>query len=82
MVVISVHHNITVTHCGLFYLDTVLQQISHEFRGLSKIYQDVIADITKKMGHGMTVFFTRELNTEAEWDEVSATEMLFQTRQL
>ena len=47
-----------------------LLQISHEFRGLSKLYQDVIADITKKMGHGMTVFFTRELNTEAEWDEV------------
>lgn len=34
------------------------------------MYQDVIADITKKMGHGMTVFFSRELDTEQDWNEV------------
>ncbi|KAF6023690.1 hypothetical protein EB796_018006 [Bugula neritina] len=43
--------------------------ISHEFRGLNKSYQEVIADITKRMGHGMTVFFSRELNTQEDWNE-------------
>jgi len=37
---------------------------------LNKSYQEVIADITKRMGHGMTVFFSRELNTQEDWNEV------------
>lgn len=52
-------------------LTNIYWQISHEFRALDKLYQDVIADITKRMGCGMTVFFDRDLDTEKHWDEVS-----------
>ncbi|XP_067939396.1 squalene synthase-like [Watersipora subatra] len=43
--------------------------ISHEFRMLKKEYQEIIAEITEKMGLGMTVFFSRELETDEDWDE-------------
>ncbi|XP_050389629.1 squalene synthase isoform X1 [Patella vulgata] len=43
--------------------------ISYEFRQLEPVYQQVISDICKQMGAGMTVFFERDLITLAEWDE-------------
>lgn len=43
--------------------------ISLEFRSLDPLYRNVISDICRSMGEGMTVFFERELVTEEEWDE-------------
>ncbi len=45
-------------------------QISGEFRQLKPVLQEVIADITEKMGSGMTVFLQSKVDTMAEWDEV------------
>lgn len=46
-------------------------QISGEFRQLKPLLQEVIADITQKMGSGMTVFLETKVDKMAEWDEVS-----------
>ncbi len=46
-------------------------QISAEFRQLKPVFQDVIADIAKKMGEGMTKFLVDKVGTMAQWDEVS-----------
>ncbi|XP_077990263.1 squalene synthase-like [Glandiceps talaboti] len=43
--------------------------ISAEFRTLAPVFQDVIADICKRMGVGMTVFMEREVMTNADWNE-------------
>ena len=48
-------------------------QISSEFRNLKPIFQEVISDITKKMGSGMTVFLTDKVDSMTQWDEVSMT---------
>ena len=45
-------------------------QISAEFRALKQKYQEVISDITCKMGNGMCVFLQDEVVTMAQWDEV------------
>eukprot|EP00731_Ephydatia_muelleri_P000209 Em0001g209a len=43
--------------------------ISAEFRALKQKYQEVISDITCKMGNGMCVFLQDEVVTMAQWDE-------------
>ncbi|XP_076457035.1 squalene synthase-like isoform X2 [Babylonia areolata] len=43
--------------------------ISHEFRELRPVFQEVIADICRKMGSGMTVFLDRGVGSLEEWDE-------------
>ena len=45
-------------------------QISEEFRRLKPLFQEVISDITAKMGSGMTVFLEGKVDTLAQWDEV------------
>ena len=45
-------------------------QISAEFRKLKPQFQEIINEITMKMGSGMTVFLTEEVKTMDEWDEV------------
>ncbi|XP_064399813.1 squalene synthase-like [Halichondria panicea] len=45
------------------------QVISAEFRQLKPVFQDVIADIAKKMGEGMTKFLVDKVGTMAQWDE-------------
>ena len=39
------------------------------FLSLKKEYRDVIADITKRMGAGMSNFIKREVETLQDWDE-------------
>ncbi|XP_067388283.1 squalene synthase-like isoform X1 [Emydura macquarii macquarii] len=43
--------------------------ISLEFRNLSKVYQDVIADVCRKMGAGMAEFLQRKVDSLHEWDK-------------
>ncbi|XP_002735807.1 squalene synthase-like, partial [Saccoglossus kowalevskii] len=43
--------------------------ISAEFRSLDPIYQDVIRDICREMGAGMTLYLQKEVLTNADWDE-------------
>ena len=47
-------------------------QISSEFRQLRPVFQEVIADIAKRMGSGMTVFLQEKVGSMAQWDEVGA----------
>ncbi|XP_066482496.1 squalene synthase-like [Tiliqua scincoides] len=42
--------------------------ISGEFRKLEKVYQDVIADICHKMGHGMAEFLGKKVDSLKDWD--------------
>ncbi|XP_067388284.1 squalene synthase-like isoform X2 [Emydura macquarii macquarii] len=44
--------------------------ISLEFRNLSKVYQDVIADVCRKMGAGMAEFLQRKVDSLHEWDKL------------
>jgi phytoene/squalene synthetase len=44
-------------------------KVTAVFLGLKKEYQDVIADITKRMGAGMSNFIKREVVTLKDWDE-------------
>ena len=39
------------------------------------MFQEVIADIAKRMGSGMTVFLEEKVGSMAEWDEVGASIM-------
>ena len=60
-------------HMSIYYISCFSPlQITGEFRQLKPHFQEVIADITEKMGGGMTVFLERKVNTMTEWDEVSA----------
>ncbi|KAL8578820.1 hypothetical protein ACOMHN_022113 [Nucella lapillus] len=43
--------------------------ISHEFRELSSEYQEVISDICRRMGSGMTLFLDTHVNSLQEWNE-------------
>lgn len=43
--------------------------ISSEFRKLKPIYREVISDITKRMGRGMTVYLDKAPDTMLQWDE-------------
>uniref|UniRef100_A0A8C8RR86 Squalene synthase n=1 Tax=Pelusios castaneus TaxID=367368 RepID=A0A8C8RR86_9SAUR len=43
--------------------------ISLEFRNLSKVYRDVIADVCRKMGAGMAEFLQKKVNSLHEWDK-------------
>nr|XP_008120692.1 PREDICTED: squalene synthase [Anolis carolinensis] len=43
--------------------------ISLEFRKLKKVYQDVIADICRKMGLGMAEFLEKKVESEEDWDK-------------
>ena len=45
-------------------------QISTEFCALKQRFQEVISDITCKMGNGMCMFLQDEVVTMAQWDEV------------
>lgn len=47
-----------------------LWQITREFHELAGVYHEVISDICCKMGHGMTVFLDRDIDTIEEWNEV------------
>ena len=51
-----------------------LPQISGEFQCLSPMFQEVIADITCKMGVGMTVFLEDQVDSMLQWDEVLCVE--------
>lgn len=42
--------------------------ISLEFRKLTQVYRDVIADICHQMGRGMAEFLEKKIGTLAEWD--------------
>ena len=44
-------------------------KVTAVFLSLKKEYQDVIADITKRMGEGMSNFIKREVVTLKDWDE-------------
>ncbi len=46
-------------------------QISAEFRGLKPVYQEVISDVCRRMGEGMTVYLDKAPDTLAQWDEVN-----------
>eukprot|EP01135_Chromosphaera_perkinsii_P001147 Nk52_evm4s159 gene=Nk52_evmTU4s159 len=43
--------------------------VIEEFLKLDKVYQDVIADICKRMGHGMSKYLTATVQSEKDWDE-------------
>lgn len=43
--------------------------ISAEFRKLKPVFQEVIADITRKMGSGMTVFLVDKVGSMSQWNE-------------
>ncbi|PVD32387.1 hypothetical protein C0Q70_07821 [Pomacea canaliculata] len=43
--------------------------ITREFHELAGVYHEVISDICCKMGHGMTVFLDRDIDTIEEWNE-------------
>ena len=58
----------------------VSSQISSEFRMLKPVFQEVIADITMKMGSGMTVFLVDKVSSMAQWDEVRGSGWLSGTR--
>ena len=45
-------------------------QVSSEFRCLKLVFQEVISDITMKMGSGMCVFLENEVGSLSQWDEV------------
>ena len=57
--------------CLYFCNQSFLLQIAREFRQLSPMYQEVIADIALKMGVGMTVFLEDKVGSMSEWDEVN-----------
>ena len=44
-------------------------KVTAVFLALKKEYQDVIADITRRMGEGMSNFIKREVVTLKDWDE-------------
>ncbi|XP_067386481.1 squalene synthase-like [Emydura macquarii macquarii] len=52
----------------LTLVDTHL--ISLEFRNLSKVYQDVIADVCRRMGAGMAELLQRKVDSLHDWDKV------------
>ena len=54
-----------------FYSIVLCPQISAEFRRLAPVFQEVIADITRRMGEGMTVFLEAKIDSLEQWDEVS-----------
>ncbi|KAJ6661153.1 hypothetical protein lerEdw1_015289 [Lerista edwardsae] len=43
--------------------------ISLEFRKLAKVYQDVIADICHKVGHGLAEFLEKKVDSLQDWDK-------------
>uniref|UniRef100_A0A8D0LCP8 Squalene synthase n=1 Tax=Sphenodon punctatus TaxID=8508 RepID=A0A8D0LCP8_SPHPU len=43
--------------------------ISLEFRKLAKVYQEVIADICRKMGMGMAEFLEKKIGSQKDWDK-------------
>ncbi|KAJ6661221.1 hypothetical protein lerEdw1_015358 [Lerista edwardsae] len=43
--------------------------ISLEFRKLAKVYQDVIADICHRMGHGMAEFLEKKVDSVKDWEK-------------
>ncbi|XP_062825664.1 squalene synthase isoform X1 [Anolis carolinensis] len=43
--------------------------ISLEFRNLAKVYQDVIADVCRKVGLGMAEFLEKKVESEKDWDK-------------
>ena len=45
-------------------------QVSGEFRQLKPVFQEVISDITQRMGSGMCVFLEDRVGSMAQWDEV------------
>ena len=58
--------------CGEKHYKVLMDEypkVTAVFLGLKKEYQDVIADITKRMGAGMSNFIKREVVTLEDWDE-------------
>jgi len=58
--------------CGeKHYKDLMMNypKVTAVFLGLKKPYRDVIADITKRMGHGMAKFIEKEVMDMADFDE-------------
>lgn len=54
--------------CNCFGL---VLQISREFRKLAPVYQDVISDICRRMGVGMTEFVDKGPDIVEQWEKVS-----------
>ena len=57
-------------HHTVHLLDFLPLQISREFRRLKPVFQEVISDITQRMGSGMCVFLENQVDSMAQWDEV------------
>ena len=58
--------------CGEKHYKVLMDEypkVTAVFLSLKKEYQDVIADITKRMGAGMSNFIKREVVTLEDWDE-------------
>lgn len=58
--------------CGEKHYKVLMDEypkVTAVFLSLKKEYQDVIADITKRMGKGMSNFIKREVVTLDDWDE-------------
>lgn len=58
--------------CGEKHYKVLMDEypkVTAVFLNLKKEYQDVIADITKRMGAGMSNFIKREVVTLEDWDE-------------
>ena len=58
--------------CGEKHYKVLMDEypkVTAVFLSLKKEYQEVIADITKRMGEGMSNFIKREVVTLEDWDE-------------
>jgi farnesyl-diphosphate farnesyltransferase len=58
--------------CGEKHYKVLMDEypkVTAVFLGLKKEYRDVIADITKRMGAGMSSFIKREVESLKDWDE-------------
>ncbi|XP_048373551.1 squalene synthase-like isoform X6 [Sphaerodactylus townsendi] len=44
--------------------------ISLEFRNLAKVYQDIIAEVCHKVGHGMVEFLEKKVDSKQDWDKI------------
>lgn len=58
--------------CGYKHYKVLMQKfgiVVDAFLALEKPYQDVIADITRRMGEGMNEFIQKEVKTVADYDK-------------
>lgn len=55
----------------IFIWNLRMTQVIEEFLKLKTKYQEVIADITQKMGFGMSKFLGAQVETKEDYNEVS-----------